>query len=426
MPKKRKRPQRQESLEPEHSQAVLPPKENAWEFQVDDQNGVDSTLWVRWCLKPAGAAYFKAVGLNPLVLIIVSYPERQDLEQRFLVKVENCMERIWLKRHGQVKIHALLLWDRKLNEKKQRNEDDYEGIWKDTMATRRGQFTNNWISGLSGDLRPMYKMSDYQAIFSSAGEIVENYSFDSFSYSVQVAQEMFAPEPPTWEKNYLNRYRWFDKPEDQCRYRKMRLIAWPLVSLILPFEIIIKWLTAAAILLFGVLWGVYRQDFRSLLRPWKYPIGFVWHKNAGKSISENSFWCKWPHLAAFSPFMMPLYAGIWIKFFDFSSLLWLIVILPLSGAGLVVVAFILFHIVTFAAVRWESFKEYLDKEDEKAAKKPKVIYVATPKFVSIPSAVCAGGLKAEPFTPQILHPRAQTRYLRFIDLKGKMCKPYAQ
>ncbi|MFH0874246.1 MAG: hypothetical protein V1846_05415 [Candidatus Komeilibacteria bacterium] len=398
------------------------PPENAWEFAIDDQNGVDSTMWVRWCLKPAGAAFFKAVGLNPLVLIVVAYPDRPYLEQRFLVEAEKCMERIWLRRPGEVKIHAVLLWRRETL-KNGRITDDYPRIWKSLMIMRNSIYNTSMVADRSGDL--VNHSGEFQRTdFCRNQDMVKNLRFDSFSFSVKVAQEMFAPEPPAWEKKWLNRYNWFGKPADQCKFRKMRMIGWPFVTLIFPFEFILKWWTAWVNLIAGILVGQYDLDVRPLILPWKYPFGWVWHNARGRDLEDVAFFFR-PYRLPFSPAALLLYYGFWRAVVHLKPSLSLLGLVLLTG----VIAAALVAVVTLIRQMVRGIKKKMadaEREVMHETPEPRIIPVPVPRFVSVPSAVCLGGLKAEPFTPQVLDKKARTVHLGFVDLKGKVCKPYAQ
>ena len=339
------------------------------------------------------------------------------------------MERIWLRRPGIVKIHAKLLW---LSEYLPRvgRIDGHREIWKCYMPKESGSFNSTLLDRDMELLESWSRFQQYDDV--ACFEAINGHRFQTMSYSVNVAAEMFAPEPPAWELSWLKRYRMFGKPDDQCNYRKMRLIGWPVNTLLFPFEILIKWIMTIALLLFGASIVMYRMDPRPLLTPWKYPLMWAWH-NVDSNGSEKetpardiAFFFKHGLLTALCPPVLIIYSIIGLYALHINSAQILALFVLGMGVGLYVIGMISIKLLIGLDALIDLLRNlWKTRSNRKPTPVSHQQMVNTPRFVYVPSAVCQGDLRAEPFTPEVLAPKAQTRHLWFVATKGKVCKPYA-
>jgi hypothetical protein len=298
-----------------------------------------ASIWVRWCLDPETREVLKKhAGENPQLLLIITGGSIYK-ETRKIVDLEDVVQILPLRYPGKNTILSAIIWG--------------------NVHTREEIFLHRHDNVYGTDLvnYPGYKKNG-APILSGA---YESYKLSGPVIEVDVPQEIFAKEPPEWEKTWVNRWH-YDPPRDQCKYRARRIFAYTLQ----PFLFLIPFCVTGAIFLvfafFALLFGFYKPSIDERLDTSANLFKVI--KISGWS--EDNWWCK-----------------IWRALFPENE---------------------------ERARRRQYKKEEQERQKEKAEAAARVrIYE---------SLSCDSGTKP---TPPLKH----QLYLMFHDVKAKVCKPFA-
>ena len=189
-----------------------------FQLQVADADVTNGTIAVSWCLDHELLKDLADQKItDPQVVICVAPVDNYHLnkEYRKVVPLKDLMTYIEFRTSGKVKIWGLIsqLSPRKARAKYLEKSD--------------GEFITN-ILGYDGDKYSsgLLNNEDYEAQDS------KEYKWLSQPLSVVVPKAVFAKEPPSWEKKWVNHY-FRDKVVDQCEFRRRRLFAYVLQPWIL-------------------------------------------------------------------------------------------------------------------------------------------------------------------------------------------------
>lgn len=227
---------------------------------------------------------------------------------------------------------------------------------------------------------------------------------------VSVPKEVFAAEPPAWEKTWVNHY-YSERPFDQCEYRGRRLYSYTIKPILFALEIFVRVL----VLLFGVLCGARGSNIKYIIHPIMYTFtntidgifenGIIFIGNAKIQNTDESLNIK---------NIITNYGRI-----IFMPMLWVVIILLhkahcllgfIAVISVIVSLFLIFFGGMFFTHSFHYKNEnqaawYLDKSEEEM-----IICNPNRKITSL----------------QDLPKQKKTIKLRFLDFKSKVCRPFSR
>lgn len=393
---------------------------------VSETKVQDAVIPIRWCLTREELKELeKREAKNPHLLLVVTH-ENQEVD-RYLVPISQMLAYIQFHKPGENRILATVVW--------QYGDDVYKFRKEFLQQSSRGYYEQHVLNyGGKNLLRGFnYPRLDQQT-----------------EITVMVPAELFAKEPPAWEKWWVN-LLFNSKPQDQCQFRRRRMIAYSIqplfVLFIVPILAIVRFL-AASVLLFL---GKREVNLEPIIHPFKHETNDVW-RNAEDSVFLRDAEGKRQHwlITLFSP---PVFLGflailagirfVFPSFFSQITLLWwyypLVALAVLAGIavtgilllGLFSVIYSLLQIALkvlkaktadplaeLRKTRIQAREKREQEEAERKRRKEEQLRVELEQLL-----MCDGG-----FIPKLseLPKEKQTIYLRFQDLKAKVCKPYAR
>jgi hypothetical protein len=200
---------------------------------------------VAWCVDQQVLKSLSDAGItDPQVVIITAPTDNYHInkEYRKVVPLKDLMTYIEFKASGTNKIWGFISL---LNSKQTRNR---------YLSRDNGHFYN-WVLSVDGS----------NWVYDTGNENKE--LFCATPVSVVVPDGAFANEPPKWEKQWVN--FWFrQKPQDQCEYRRRRLLAYS----VQPLVFFIMFLARAIMLLISSLWLSRGMSFKYLLHLIQYDM----------------------------------------------------------------------------------------------------------------------------------------------------------
>lgn len=378
--------------------------------------GVDSEIQgtsvpVRWCLSRDELNKLAEIGKKAYILLLVVSDTGQDSETRYLIPVGQMMEYINFYTPGEHKIFSTVVWQKQ-----------GEGYLLKYFLRKKG-------SSYYNDLYDYYDKRLYENDF--------NFNICDFGvhkFEVNVPKEVFAKEPPAWEKKWTS---WFfeGKSKDQCYYRRRRLFAYtiqpPLVLIcFLQLEIITS-VIISALLLFGTK-GI---GFRKIIHPFSESLSSIWDETKGSifgrrliprllpSIFLGSSVISW---ATFKIIGYQLVIGT-------ISLLEAVIIGGVAVGAVVAVSGFIYLSYYGAVKAIDKIKNALVPGAEERKKQKRLLVEAIEKERSrklrerieaeYALLACDGNLSANMRT---LPPEKRTIHLRYKDLKSRICKSFAR
>lgn len=398
---------------------------------VSETKVQDASIPIRWCLNQKELEELKMRKVKNPHLLLVTVHDKQEVD-RYLIPLDQMLAYIQFHKPGENRILATVVWceDSEINQ---------------PTSKLRHWFLQRSSSG-----------GYEQNILKDDGEnFLLNLGYFRLKQQVElivvVPAELFAKEPPAWEKWWVNLWHETKKPRDQCQYRRRRMLAYsiqPLVVLLFMIVISIFRALAAAVLLFLGKRGV---DLKPIIHPFQYQSEDVWGDTEDSVFLRNAKGKRQHWLISFfSPLVFLIFLAILVGIrFIFPSLVSNLTLrwwhYPLGTlavmVGIVVVAYALFaflFIVDFLSrlilkpvekpwseqrkVRRErTRKKEEEKELEEAEKRRRKEEQLRAELEQL--LACDGE-----FVPRLsaLPKEKQTIYLRFQDLKAKVCKPYAR
>lgn len=195
-----------------------------------------ANVWVRWCLDAETRKILNKHSERDLRLLLIITGGSIYKEERIIVPLENIVQILPVRYPGRNTIFAAIVWPR----------GDLRNMEEHLLHRRRGTFISDLINYPTDE--------EGSPVFSDA---YENDIIAISSLEIDVPREVFAEEPPEWEKKWVN--RWYEeRPRDQCEYRERRIFAY---TLQLFFVAIFLCVTAVIFLIYGffaLLFGFYK------------------------------------------------------------------------------------------------------------------------------------------------------------------------
>lgn len=350
-----------------------------------------------------------------LLLAVVPEGKGQEEEERYIIEADKMMEYIPFYSPGRYKVFAVILLKRKRD-----IEEKYLHVKKDKFS------------------EDIYEYEYWNNVFKKPSDALLCCEAD-----VVVPVEAYAKEPPKWEKKWVN---WLHegRAKDQCQYRKRRGLAYtlkPIAGLIyvalIAFQSVVLETISTIILAFLLLCGIKGLNFKTLAHPFETAgekFKNIWQKNKGSFFNPRWKDKKGNKYSLF--FLLPFTPIVpVVSFLIFSMVFSSTTIIErvkyslelVGGASLLFVILNLLNIITIRAGLkkqknyWEKQREEWRKEEEQ--KKIKVERYEKEWHKNFEPLICNGNFEAK---VQALPPAKRTFYLRFNDLKTKVCKPFAK
>lgn len=222
------------------------------QLQIADPNVSSGSVGVSWCLDHEILKELAAKGLHDPQIVIVVAPTKHyhtAKESRKVVPLKDLMTYIECRVAGDNKIYGLISFmePKKAREHYLVKED---GVYLNNVLDYDGESYSSRLLG----------QEDSDDIDSG------NYKYLSEPLAISVPKGVFAPEPPKWEKQWVNLF-FRSKVIDQCHYRKRRMFAYSVQLLIVGFNLLVR----SVLLLLGLLTGA-----RDLSLKYLNPISYRW------------------------------------------------------------------------------------------------------------------------------------------------------
>jgi len=384
---------------------------------VQKETVQNPTIFLGWCLEKNEIEEFKRRGAkNPCVLLSVvnDYGETD----RYVVPLEEGATYIQLRRPGKNRILATVVWRDDGNISRIKNELLSQRVLYEVEVL--DYLKENFLG--KEDYSGNYMLTRDIARLSSQSEI-----------KVIVPKNIFAKKPPKLEWWWVN--LWFEKePRDQCQYRRRRFIAYtiqpPIVFLWVVLITFFRFL-AAFVLLFC---GLRNVNLKPIIHPFEYSSSDIWYyveKNDSIFLRTKTGKPRHWLFLFFSPpiILIFLLAVIYIRVFfpeiPFFNLIskWYHYIIVTFLVMIIFVAMVYSIKIIFKFLKMifnflkpsvsttpltirkieSTYQEIKKKKEEKKEKE-------------LMELLC--DFKEE-------EPRKKTVYLRFLEIKAKVCKPFA-
>lgn len=213
----------------------------------------DPVVPIRWCLERSEAEALKAKSaVNIHVLFVIAY-EGTDLEDRQLVPIDQMMTYLTFRRPGTHTVLAKVVWAADKHLRTLTKKFSVRGYDGNILGENRDGFRAAAID----------YCTDWKARYLDSETDIE----------VAVPKEHFPSEPPAWLQRIAN--VGFDyPPADQCALRRRILLSPPKLFL-MGLWAVVTTLIRACIALVLVLNGNYGIDFTAVVHPWRNDIDDV-------------------------------------------------------------------------------------------------------------------------------------------------------
>lgn len=382
---------------------------------VEQDTANNALVKMRWCIDPSTLQELKKKeAKNPHLLIVVWNKERGK-ETRDLVPLDRMMHYLPLRFPGENAILATIVWI---------DNGKYANLWDGVFQGHSYGYEWMLVIRQEGSFRE--PLGDYYhgpRTLRTLGRA---------EVTVMVEKEFFAKEPPAWLKDWVN--FWFEgQPRDECHFRKRAIVAFTIQPLVLIPHYLIKATISLVVALFFASLTVRKISFWPIIMPWQYDP-----RDVCEDCRDEEPVFFQPLLWQLLPLLLLVEAGIISFFYTLPQkgfvaipiavlLKWLgIVVAAEYGVTLLVFLFIVLGKALDPLV--EKLARRLTKQV--APKKHRVrepVQVRQQRWASelearLTPLVCNGDL-----TPSLaaLPKERQSLTLKFLDLKARVCKPFA-
>lgn len=401
---------------------------------VGEENGTvqSATVPVRWCVDKDTIEMLKQRSVkNPHVLIVVAHQNFENNHycyretSRQIAPLEQLMDYVQFLKPGKNTIVATIVWG---------DSEKPHDLWKKYLCKENGKYWTKLIYPYT---------QNRMAIF-----ILPSDSLEEAEIDVEVPKELFAKEYPKWLQKWVN--LWYEtKPKDQCHFRRRMIPAFTIQPLMVLLWLVSKTLLGSVIALALLLSGIRKVGFKAIIHPWKRDFEDVWvftedsifsRKWKDEKGGEHQIW-----------FLLPLapifYVALFLIMYGLNVLGILKQLEPLKlytnleflfYAGTMVIFVVvcagMWDLITYDFVQLRILlkpliKSLLASSEKVKVEIPEIPMIEPPKPISVISPdseqflLCNGN-----FSTNIrdLPPKRRTVYLRFQDLKAKVCKPLPQ
>ena len=185
-------------------------------LMVESREVQNASLPIRWCVEKSALEALRERKVKNHHLLLVIKPQRGGREFRHLVPLEQMVQYVSFSKPGENKVFATIVW----------NSDG-------DVGKLRNLYLKRYAGGYDTD------------VINSDGELFElKQSLGSANLTIEVPAEVFAKEPPEWEKKWVNLF-FQEEPIDRCHHRKRK---WFFAYPIQPFLMLVfaAWMLGVA------------------------------------------------------------------------------------------------------------------------------------------------------------------------------------
>lgn len=241
---------------------------------ANTEESASTSIPIRWCVgRDTRAKLQEKEALNPHLLLVVT---RGGYEvSRCLVPIDQIMEYVDFQRPGTHKIFAAVVWnsrgDTRVLEKR-----IFGGKVTDNDGNVR-EFDEKRVLDRDGEL----ELRD--TYYYASGNNLAICSLDeTASIKVNVAEEFFASPPSKFEKFWVN--FWFErKANNQCQFRRRRMLAYSIQPFVVLLYMLGKTIVRGVIALSLLLCGFRGVNLHPLIHPWAMDNNDIWW-HMGRSV----------------------------------------------------------------------------------------------------------------------------------------------
>jgi hypothetical protein len=383
-----------------------------------DLMSVNPVLPVRWCLSKSETEMLKSKEAKTIHILFVIAYEGTDLEDRSLVPIDQMMAYLNLRRPGKHTVFAKVVWSRGGPQAK---EYLLQLVRKYSYRSHEKRLLDRESHNLVSD---EYFYDNHCVNVLPHTEKVE----------VMVPKEHFPPEPAEWWKNIVN-LGYSYPPIDQCEFRQRTMLL-PLRIVIFGIGAVISTVAKIVAALFFALCGMRGIDFKAILHPFSKEVGDVienvdgnnsWFERTadGRPRKSGLIYALHPMIYIVG-FVIITIVG-WYYEISYGEMLRFIPVLlatlkeVLFQLGIPIIFSFLFTVSAFflfkrlAARRFQ--KAHVSSADEWDQKKKDAKYDDLYKLLA-----CRNGISAD---LSAIPMKNRTFHLRFLDIKAKICRPFA-
>ena len=410
------------------TQNVSDLKEEELYLFTDESVSSDSVIPIRWCVSKS---VFEGIRIgeitNPYILLVIAHKDTTENRyvetERKLIPLDKMMDYVSFERPGSYRIFADIVWHL---------EGEIEQLKEIVFNTP--------------------KFLDYRGDYFSfercyCVDIRKVEGTNQAKIEVDIAKEFFAKDPPKWMAKWVNLFFDGKMPNNQCEFRRRYFFAFSFQPiLVLSWAILISLFRGLAVLSL-VLCGIRKIKFQPIVRPFKYKTNYIWQQKAGSIffISEQGQ-RRSPLLMPFTPIFPAICLLIMcsLKYStSYEISIWAILasILLIFIATLLVIAVIEICAFVFNWFDEKYLSKFFDlfaerrrsknlKRDlsvvERQEEKLRAGQLAKEREIQAKysALVCPGS----PLDANInaLPGANRTFYLRYREIKSKVCKPFAK
>jgi hypothetical protein len=366
------------------------------QLQVASNDVSNGNLAVAWCVDAETLKTLADLNISDPQVVIITAPTEHyhhSKEYRKIVPLKDLMTYVEFKSSGPNKIWAFISV-RKPKETKNRY-----------LRRENGVFYTDLLQVDGSDFIEKHDVWDAPAV------------------SVEVPQGAFAAEPPQWEKEWVN--FWFrQKPQDQCEYRRRRLLAYT----VQPVAFFLLMFIRTMMLLFASLYLSRGMTLKYIVHIMRYDmddtldvfLGGSWaiahlpedDKSSDPDLTFSYVFRKLWKVSLTPAFLVPMwlayYFHVMIAVIIILTILTVVVSLALVfSSGFVggVMGKLLDRIAIWLDKKQAAAPWYMDKEE-------------------IDAITCAPGMKART-SVSALPAKHRTLRLRLESIKSKVCRPFS-
>jgi len=369
-------------------------------IEEKDQKVQSATVPLRWCVDKRDLEALKREKVvNPHVLI-VTVANSQEMTRQ-LAPLDQMMAYVQFRKPGKNTIFAAVITNYR--------DDNYNDLWKKYLRKKDGHYRTDVI--------------DSEGQFLGQGGTVD---IEYAEIDITVPDDLFAPEPPAWEKKWVNLF-FGSSPRDQCEYRKRRIIAYTLQPVLVAIWLILKiFIGLAMVILLVLLCGMRGIRFKPLFHPFGDNLTSIWwHRE--RTVFKPEVGTDYRTLK----FLLPLAPVYWLSVYAVVSLISFA--LPGKGYGYGYLSEAIYPtiLIVGGSMAFLSLFDIIDfllriyNAKQKKSKAEKREYEIEQKYEFDLQALACNHADLKPRLDALPKSR-RTIYLRFWDLKAKVCRPFAE
>lgn len=376
-----------------------------FELHVSDLDVTAGSVPVSWCIDIETINKLKENNIRDPAVVLMTFPAAKDpyhhptkKESRQVIRLTDLMAYVSFRMPGENHIYGF--------------------ISALSYAETRDKYLNKEFGTYNTDVIDSVFYTDHVKFLEKRPDTCD-------SVSVNVPDELFGKEPSKFEKEWVN---WLikDKAVDQCDFRRRRLFAY----LVQPFIMFGNLLIRMFFLLIAALIVSRKISLQPLLHPLRLDLGDATGIVSGTYLLPVLKDDKEAATGDYSNLQMSWYLIRKLWMLPFMPVFYIFYYTLLHGhhpgLGLLIVGGILvslFAIIMFAfAISDGVFKRVWNNLADKINRwfYPEYYYINQDE---IDNLICSSNKKFNSLTS--LPKRKRTLRLRFLNLKSKVCKPFA-